>query len=172
MAYSKFSDMLYKQAQSWAGKWTKLANARLLSSPELGAPKSLRGIIEIHTHVTRNSAQRFSLIMTAKGKGANVAKYGQGEKLAGAYEYGARPHVIAPKPPKKYLAFYWEKVKGDVRMASVNHPGITAANSGQGYLHSSAAELLRQGTIELKASGRKAILDDLHAAFKSGRVKK
>lgn len=174
MAYSKFSEMLYKQAQSWAGKWTKLANARLLSSPEAGAgaPKSLRSVIEVHTNVVRKSAQRFSLVLTAKGKGANVARYGQGEKLAGAYEYGARPHVIVPRPPKKYLSFYWEKQESWVKMKSVNHPGIVAANWGQGYIHSSAAELLRQGREELKAAGRKAILEDLHAAFKSGRIKK
>lgn len=166
MAYSRFSEVLYKTAQSWAGKWTRYANQRLLSSPEAGIPKSLKGIIEIYTQVERHSAQRFSLILTAKGKGEHVTKYGHGAALAGAYEYGAKPHKITPRPPKQYLVFYWERMDSVVRMREVSHPGIEAAMQGQGYAYWSRYKLLKEGKAELTELGRRAILTDLQFAFK------
>lgn len=174
MAYSKLSEELYRLAKIWAGKWTVLAKQRLVSSPTVPGhtPKSLQSIIDIRTKVDRKSAQRFSLKIFAKGKGEHVAKYGHGKKLAGAYEYGARPHIITPRPPKKRLYFYWERIDEVVRLGSVQHPGIVPANAGQGYLQSSAQELVRQGAEELKPLARKAILSDLRAAFTSARAKK
>lgn len=174
MAYSKFSEELYRVAKLWAGRWTKLAKERLVSNPTVPghAPKRLDSIIEVHTKADRKSAQRFSLKMFAKGKGKNVDKYGQGKKLAGAYEYGARPHTISPRPPNKVLAFYWERVGEEVIAKSVQHPGIVAANGGRGYINASAQELLKQGKEELRPIARKAILEDLHAAFTSARIKR
>lgn len=172
MAYSRFSEALYKVAQSWAGKWTKYANERLISSPTIGAPKSLRSIIKIHTKAERKSAQRFSLVLTAAGKGSgDRAKYGHGADIAGAYEYGARPHIITPTPGKKYLAFYWERMDTTFVGESVQHPGIEAASQGQGYVYWSRYRLLKEGKAELSALGKKAILADLKAAFVEGKRK-
>lgn len=173
MAYSRFSEALYKVAQSWAGKWTKYANELLLSSPTvLGTPKSLKNIIEVHTKVERKSAQRFSLVLTAKGKGKHVEDYGHGKALATAYEIGGKPHVIKPRGKRKNLIFYWEKADTVFKGASVDHPGIEAANQDRGYIVQSRYRLLKDGKRELTEAGRKAILEDLKFAFTSARTKK
>jgi hypothetical protein len=172
MAYSRLSEALYKAAQSWAGKWTKYANERLVSSPTEGVPKSLRGIIKISTKADRKSAQRFSLILTAEGHGSGErAKYGHGAEIAKAYEYGARPHIIAPIPPKNVLTFYWQKIDDAFVGKSVKHPGIEAAYHGQGYIYWSRYRLLKEGKAELTSLGRKAILADLKSAFTQGKRK-
>lgn len=169
MAYSKLSEELFRQAAVWAGKWTKLANARLISSPTVEGkkPQSLKNVIKISTHVDRKSAQRFTLVLTAKGKGSGKrAEYGHGAAIAGAYEHGAKEHIITPKPPKKYLIFEWERMDTTFVGMSVDHPGITAADGGKGYIYWSAYDLVKLAKKELGPLARKAIVDDLQHAFK------
>jgi hypothetical protein len=171
MAYSRLSEELYKLSRSWATRWTRIAKSMLVSSPTVPGhtPRRLDSIIDIRTKSERKSAQRFALHLYAKGKGEHVAQYGQGKKLAGAYEYGAREHVISPRPPKKALSFFWERAGEDVLFSDVIHPGIVAANQGKGYVHESAFKLLMEGEKELRPLARKAILGDLRAAFTSAR---
>lgn len=171
MAYSKLSEELYRLSKIWAGRWTTLAKRRLISNPTVPGhiPKRLDSIIDIRTKSERKSAQRFQLHLFAKGKGPHVDEYGHGKKLAGAYEYGAVPHVIAPRSPKTILKFYWERIDEDVVFAAVQHPGILPANNGRGYINDSADELLRQGEEELKPLARKAILGELRASFTTSR---
>lgn len=171
MAYSRLSEELYRLSKIWASRWTRLAKDRLVSNPTVPghAPRRLDSIIDIRTKSERKSAQRFALHLYARGKGEHVAQYGQGKKLAGAYEYGAGPHVITPRPPKTLLTFYWERIDEDVAFAFVKHPGIRPANQGRGYIFSSAQALVTQGEEELRPLARKAILGDLRAAFTSAR---
>lgn len=170
MPYSRFSEELYNTAKSWASRWTQLAKEKLFSTPENGVPKPLTNVIKVSTKVERKSAQRFALVLTARGRGSGErAKYGHGAAIAGSYEYGAREHKILAIPPKKWLSFYWEKAEQMFIGASVNHPGHEAADQGKGYIYWSRYELLKQGRAELTERLQKAILDDVTHAFKSGR---
>lgn len=169
MPYSKFSESLYKEAKTWAGRWTKLAKGMATSTPTVPGhvPVPLNHL-RISTHVDRKSAQRFSLILTSKGAGARAYEYGSGIH---AKRGKKQKYLIAPKSGRGLLVFYWERVGMTVGLPYVHHPGVIAANFGQGYIRPSAKELVKIGKKELKPIARKAILEDLQMAFKEGRKK-
>lgn len=54
---------------------------------------------------------------------------------------------------------------GRVLLHSVQHPGIQAANSGQGYIAPAIKEIRRRGKTELSKDIRDAILGDLRQSF-------
>ena len=49
-------------------------------------------------------------------------------------ESGARRHLIFPRPPHRYMKFYWRKVGHIVYPEKVRHPGM----KGKGYLAEAA----------------------------------
>lgn len=53
---------------------------------------------------------------------------------AAIVEKGASPHLIFPRPPKKFMKFYWRKVGRIVYLDKVRHPGM----KGKGYLAEAA----------------------------------
>lgn len=181
--YSAFSESLYKQAVKWAGGWTRLAHKYLISSPDLtipgAAPKSLAGLIRVQSHVERKSAQRFIIRATATDHVKPPREVGLPGSVAHAYEFGSGIHAeydfadfypIVPKT-KPMLVFFWQRFQATASFGKVAHPGVEAASGGKGYLRPSRDELLEKGDEELRSNVKKAILDDLRLAFKSGRPK-
>lgn len=171
MAYSKLSEALYAQAIIWAGRWTKLSKQFATSSPTVEGltPRKLSHI-RIQTRVDRQSAQRFSLVLTATGKGARAYEFGSGIH---AQRGGRGTYPIYPKKGK-FLVFVWERLQQEepVYLTKVNHPGVEAASAGLGYVRPARKELLRQGRRELGPLAKKAILGDLQQAFREGRRKR
>lgn len=127
-----------------------------------------------------------------KGDGTFIIRITADRKIAPdarAWEYGSGLHAkrgkkekypILPKT-KKFLAFDWEIANanperfsflpdGRVMLASVQHPGIEAANEGEGYIRPAIHELKRRARAELTDDIRKAIVGDIRDAF--GRKKK
>lgn len=171
MAYSKLSEALYRQAISWAGRWTRYAKDALISSPTVPGltPRKINHI-SVSTHADRKSAQRFALQATAVGRDAHAYEYGSGIHS----KDGAKmPYPIRPKKAK-VLRFVWERLMQEepVFAKEVQHPGVVAASYGEGYLHASARRLLVDAKKELGPLAKKAILGDLRAIFKKGRAKK
>lgn len=180
MAYSRLSEELYNLAKYWAGEWTRLAQKYAISTPEEGIPRRIP--LKISTRVERKSAQRFALILTARGTGAKLKEWGG--DYARAFEFGSGIHSekgggkypIRPRKAK-FLVFPWDKAyeyiprtsDGKVMLAAVNHPGVKAASGGQGYIRPAARELLDKGEAQLGKLAKKAILADLRGAFKERR---
>jgi hypothetical protein len=59
---------------------------------------------------------------------------------AAVVEKGARPHLIFPIPPRKYMKFYWRRVGRVVYPDKVRHPGMR----GKGYLRNAAQVAARR----------------------------
>lgn len=178
----RLTSALKRRATSWAGQLTKLSKAL--------APDHLKRYI-----VSRVEQKETGFIIrTTVNRNANpIEKYGSADARAQEYGSGLRArrgakkkYPIKPKN-KKILAFYWEVATrsemeagrpgkfmfapdGRVLMHQVNHPGIKAANNGQGYIAPAMRELRKRGKAELKNDIRQAILGDLRQSF-GGRVK-
>lgn len=162
---SRLSNNLKRRASAWAGQITSLARSL--------APSHIRSAI-------------FSKVET-KDDGTFIIRIKADRRLAPdarAWEFGSGLHArrgakkkytIAPKT-KKVLAFHWDVATanpenftfasdGRVLLYSVQHPGIQAANSGQGYIAPALKEIRRRGKAELSKDVRDAILGDLRRAF-------
>lgn len=187
MAYSKLSEAMWKTAQKWQTRLTQKAYELAISNPdpETGdgrTPKSLRRIIRITTKRDRNSAQRFGLTLIATGPAARAYEYGSG---IWSESFEKADYIIIRPKNRKVLAFFWEtqnqlkqeyidslphsKTTGKVLLQFVQHPGVKAANNGQGYIRPAIDAVREEGEIELRPSFKKAILEDIQFAFKQGR---
>jgi len=58
---------------------------------------------------------------------------------------GARPHLIFPIPPRKYMKFYWRRVGRVVYPDKVRHPG----QRGKGYLEEAARTIGRRYNLRV-----------------------
>jgi len=58
---------------------------------------------------------------------------------------GARPHLIFPIPPRRYMKFYWRKVGRVVHLEKVRHPG----QRGKGYLEEAARTIGRRYNLRV-----------------------
>lgn len=178
----RLTNAIKRRAISWAGQITKLAKSF--------APNHLKPYISSRVEQKETG---FIIRTTVNRKANPIEKYGSAD--ARAQEYGSglrarrgtkRKYPIKPKN-KKILAFHWEIATvsemehgapgkfmfapdGRVLMHQVNHPGIQAANSGQGYIAPAIKALKAKGKQELKNDIRQAILGDLRQSF-GGRVK-
>lgn len=112
---------------------------------------------------------------------------------ARAYEYGSGIHsriskqsprqlgpkgkiLITPKPgnTRGLLIFPWDVAavgvprtsKGMAMLSSVEHPGVAAANGGEGYLRKAVKDTKRQARKDVAAGVAGAIKLDLVARFK------
>lgn len=179
----RLTNALKRRCASWAGQLTRLAKSF--------APNHLQPYIQ--SHVEQKDSE--FIIRTTVSRNANPAeKYGSAD--ARAQEYGSglkarrgakRKYPINPKN-KKVLAFYWEKATaskmagddksgkftflpdGRVAFGMVNHPGIQAANNGQGYIAPAIKVLRLRAKQELSSDVRQVIMGDLRQSF-GGRVK-
>lgn len=158
---------LKRRAAAWAGNLTKLARSY--------APKHIQSAIS--SHVEEKQDGTFVIRITASRKIAPDAR---------AQEYGSGIHskrgakVKYPIIPRKgkFLAFNWEVANanperfsflpdGRVLLPIVQHPGITAANSGKGYIAPAINELRKKARQELDRDIRDAIMSDLRRSFRS-----
>lgn len=156
---------LRRRATAWAGQLTSLAKSY--------APKHIKPAIS--SHVEDKQDGQFIIRITADRAEAPDAR---------AWEFGSGIHArrgpkvkypILPKT-KKFLAFKWdvadanpEKFRfapdGRVLLTSVKHPGIVAANGGQGYIAPAMKELRKRAKIELSKEIKDAIVGDLRESF-------
>lgn len=56
---------------------------------------------------------------------------------AAAAEGGAKPHLIFPNPPRRYMKFYWRRIGETVYLEKVSHPGY----GGKAYLQRALREI-------------------------------
>lgn len=175
----RLKNALFRRAVSWAGQLTVLAKNF--------APSHLKPYI--HSRVEDKKDGEF-IIRTYVNRNENPQeKYGSADARAQEYGSGLRArrgkkekYPIKPKPGHPYVAFYWEvatrsemeagspgKFKflpdGRVYFPQVNHPGIKAANNGQGYIAPAVKELKLRAKKELTKDIRDAILGDLRQSF-------
>lgn len=156
---------LKRRAASWAGQLTRLAKSF--------APSHVQPAISSHVEDKNNGT--FIIRITADRKKAPDAR---------AQEFGSGIHArrgpkakypILPKT-KKVLAFQWdvadanpERFKflpdGRVVLPKVMHPGIEAANGGQGYIAPAMKELRKRAKAELSKEIKDAIVGDLRESF-------
>ena len=162
---SRLSNNLKRRVSAWAGQITSLARSL--------APSHVRPAI--------------SSKVETKGEGEFIIRTIADRRIAPdarAWEYGSGIHsrrgakkkyTIAPRN-KSVLAFNWEVANaspekfsfapdGRVLLHSVQHPGIQAANGGQGYIGPALKEVRRRGKAELSKDIRDAILGDLRQSF-------
>lgn len=161
---------LKRRAAAWAGQLTSLAKSL--------APAHVQSSISSHvedgkdgTFIIRITADR------AKAPDARAQEFGSGIHARRG------PKAKYPILPKngKYLAFDWDIANanperfsflpdGRVRLTKVSHPGIEAANEGQGYIAPAMRELRKRAKAELDKEIRDAIMGDLRESFgrKSG----
>jgi len=168
---SRIQSAIKRRAISWAGQLTQLAKSF--------APAHLRPYI--HSRVEEQQT-KFIIRTTVNRKENPLPKYGSAD--ARAQEYGSglqarrgakRKYPIVPKTGK-FLAFRWDVADanpdqfkilpdGRVLLPKVNHPGIQAANQGQGYIGPAVKELRKRARKELDLDIRQAILGDLRQSF-------
>lgn len=173
MSSSSLSTVIKVRARAWAAQLTILAKGF--------APNHLKPYIQSRVE---DSGDNTAIIRITVDKNANPAQKG-GSADARAQEYGSGIHskkygqknfiTILPKN-RTVLAFPWEVASqapdrfkflpdGRVMLASVQSPGIEAANGGEGYIAPAIKELKKRGKAELSADVRQAILSDIRKSF-------
>jgi hypothetical protein len=175
---SSLSSSLYLRARAWAGQLTTLAKGH--------APAHIQPFISSHVEGDDGSSQYTIRITTQMVDGGHEKPNHEGQSMdARAQEYGSGWHarrgglkdiIIRPKNAKA-LVFPWQVAEnnpafkhtsdGKVILMEVHHPGITAANEGQGYIAPAINQLRARGRAELDTDVRQAILDDLRRSFTS-----
>lgn len=165
---SQLPSAIKRRAIAWAGQLTTLAKAF--------APNHLKQYIRSRVE---ESGTKFIIRTTVNRFASPKEKYGTLDARAQEYGSGLRarrgPKATYPIVPKnkKVLAFFWEKADdaipklpdGRVMLGKVNHPGIHAANNGQGYIAPAMKELRKRARTELSKDIRQAILGDLRQSF-------
>lgn len=156
---------LRRRAIAWAGKMTRLAKAL--------APNHVKPAISSHVEAKEDGT---FLIRTTADRSvapdARAQEYGSGLR---ARRGPKKKYPILPKN-RKLLAFNWEVANnnpdkfsflpdGRVILASVEHPGIQAANNGKGYIAPAQVQLRKDARKELDEDIREAILADLRESF-------
>lgn len=162
---TRLSDNLRRRSSAWAGQLTKLARSF--------APDHIRSAISSTTESKDNGT--FIIRITADRRVAPDARaweYGSGIR---ARRGSKQKYPITPKT-RKFLAFHWEVADqnpenftflddGRVLLPSVMHPGIQAANNGQGYIGPAMKALKQKARAELNQDIRNAIVSDLRVSF-------
>lgn len=156
---------LKRRAVSWAGQLTRLAKAY--------APNHVKPAIS--SHVEDKSNGTFIIRITAdraKVPDARAQEFGSGLRARRGVK---KKYPIVPKN-RTLLAFNWEVADanperfhflpdGRVTFKKVMHPGIQAANEGQGYIAPAMKELRAKAKAELTKEIKDAIVGDLRESF-------
>jgi len=168
---SRLTGNLKRRATAWASRLTVLAKSF--------APNHVKSAIK--SKVEEKGEGNFVIRITADRRiapDARAQEYGSGLR---ARRGTKKKYIIKPKN-KKLLAFYWDVATvsnmeggrpgkftfasdGRVTFHSVMHPGIKAANNGQGYIAPAMKELRKKAKKELSQDIRNAIIGDLRASF-------
>lgn len=161
----RLSNNLKRRAAAWAGQLTTLAKSL--------APNHVQPAI--HSHVEEKGDSQFIIRITADRR---IAPDARAQEFGSGLHARRGPKVKYPILPKngKMLAFKWEIADanperfsflpdGRVLLPGVMHPGIQAANEGQGYIAPAMRELRKKAKAELSADIRAAIVGDLRESF-------
>lgn len=161
----RLKNNLKKKTVAWAGQLTKLAKAL--------APNHVKSAISSHVETKEDGT--YIIRITAD---RNIAPDARAQEFGSGLHARRGPkqkYLIAPKT-RKLLAFQWDVADanperfsflpdGRVLLASVQHPGIEAANGGQGYIHPAMNELRRRARAELSKEIHDAVVGDLRESF-------
>lgn len=161
----RLQNALLRRARAWAGQITRLAKSF--------APDHVKPAIS--SHVETKGEGSFVIRTIADRRIAPDARAQERGSGLHAHRGPRAKYPILPKT-KRLLAFYWEVADrnpdqfnfspdGRVLLPKVNHPGIEAANSGQGYIKPAVRELRKRAKAELNKDIREAILGDLRTSF-------
>lgn len=169
------SKRLKASARQWATDITKLANKNLGKFKSLILVRSKSG----------EKSGKIEIISTATA--TNPEK-----PVSRAYEYGSGTKSRSKKKSKhqlpdgrilirprnkKVLAFYWQVASanpqnfsmtpdGKVLLPEVKHPGVSAANSGKGYLSPAIASVRRSIRKDIPKDIRQAVIGSFRKKFK------
>lgn len=168
MPSNRLSLALQRRAIAWAGQLTSLAKNL--------APNHVRPAIS--SHVEKKDEGTFLIRITSDRKIAPDARAQEFGSGIHSKKFGKKDFITIRPKNKKVLAFPWEvanaspeKFKflpdGRVMLPSVQHPGIEAANGGQGYIAPAIKELRARARADLDREVRQAILGDLRESFGS-----
>lgn len=151
---------LKKRASAWAAQLTSLAKSY--------APSHIQKAISSKTE--EKSDGTYIIRITADRRIAPDARaweYGSGLKA----RRGSKGYINIDPKTKPFLVFAGTNDWSGqiIRTSHVNHPGIMAANGGQGYIAPAVNELRKRARTELDADVRNAIASDIRRSF--GRAK-
>jgi hypothetical protein len=164
-------------------------------------PKELLNDGAIKAEVTGRKSGRIGIRVYANPalKMAHAYEFGSGKFRSPGKRFPKKPqpdgsYRIEPTTKGKLLAFYWDKLEkrgkisrlkvgqegvsyvGDLKDGRaafnyVNHPGVRAANSGQGYLRYGAKQALAKNLSALGLDVSESILENVKASFAKGKFK-
>lgn len=176
---STLGEAIKFRARAWAGQITILAQSF--------APPHIQPYISSHVEDQGDGTCIIRTTVKMVDGGTKNPNHAGQSMDARAQEYGSGLHarrgglkdiIIRPKNAKA-LVFPWDIAEnnpafkhtpdGKVVLMEVHHPGITAANDGQGYLAPAQKAIRERGREELSADVRQAILSDLRASFTHGK---
>lgn len=158
-----FNKALANIARGYASTTTRLAK-------ELAPNNHLRQSIQ--SSVEQSGEGTFIIRVRARGPDARAREYGSGIWA----RRGPRGKILIRPRNKRALAFYWEKANpniptlpdGRVLLGSVEHPGVDAANDGQGYLHPAIRETNKLIRDRIRREAGLAITLDIRASILRG----
>jgi len=167
---------------------SKIGLPLILNRARSLAPNHLKAGIEGKLESTDDSV---TIRITASGVDARAWEYGSGihSRLSKKSKHQLAPKGfirIKPKPENKtgMLFFFWDKVdsktprgskfrgiasSGKAMFRYVDHPGIEAANNGEGYINLAINKTKKQILDRIRSDGKNAIKLDISAAFKKGK---
>jgi len=175
---------LRKKFQTWSTETTKEATKNL---------GKFRRLIKVRSR-TAEEGGKLKIVSTGESLNkkkpvARAYEYGSGVRSRSSKtspkQQGSRGFVrIAPKR-RKALAFFWDKVDentpaggkflgisgktGKAMFRFVDHPGVTAANSGKGYIGPAFAKTHRKIAKELGPEVKKAVVGTFRKAFANAK---
>jgi hypothetical protein len=135
------------------------------------APKHIAPYVRVEPQVSGN---QYTIRITVNRFENPKPNYGSLDARAQEYGSGLRArrggqHIIKIVPTQEsgWLIFKGTKeYQGMViKTKEVNHPGIEAANSGQGYIAPAVNAVRAEGRAELSQAVRGAILSDIRRSF-------
>ena len=147
----------------WAGEITKLAKSY--------APNHLKEYIQSHvedkddgTFIIRTSINRFANPQPNYGTlDARAQEYGSGLRA----RRGTKQKYLIRQKTAPFLEFQGTNEFDGwlIRTMEVKHPGIQAANEGQGYIGPAQKEVRQKLKAQLGKEVRDAIVGDLRESF-------
>ena len=159
---SSLTTNLEALANSWTGQ--------LLSLIQSLAPAHIRPYVFVYEeeadgkYIIHATVNRYSNPRPNYGSmDAKAQEYGSGIRARTATQHMID---IVPKQETGWLVFTAKDGKF-VRTKHVSHPGINAANDGEGYVAPAIKELRTVGKAELSAAVRKSILSDIRRSWGS-----
>lgn len=175
-----FSDIPnLKRAFSAHSQYIEGVSDKLKATAQRYAPNShVRNSISVNS-VESQAGGKITIELKAVARDARAYEYGSGihsrRSEVSPHQLGPKGKIlIKPTGGKKVLAFPWDvqgpgiprSKDGRVNLPSVEHPGVEAANNGQGYLRKSVKDNKAQAKKDVAAGVAGALKLDIKARFK------